>query len=116
MRAGFTYILTNKSRKVLYTGVTNNICRRLWEHRYHAPLTSFVGKYNVKHLIYFELHHTISEAISREKQIKSWKRERKVRLITVHNPEWKFLATFPEDKGLPKVEYPDYDDTLDRDL
>ena len=115
-KGGFTYILTNKHKAVLYTGVTNNLLRRLWEHHYQAPPSSFVARYNVKHLVYFELHLTIQEAIAREKQIKSWKREKKTRLIDIHNPEWKFLATFPKDRGLPEVEYPAYNEALDREL
>ena len=112
----YSYILTNSTRRVLYTGVTNDICSRMWQHWYESPESSFVYRYKVQYLIYFEMYHTIEEAISREKQIKSWSRKKKDRLINAHNPSQKFLAFFPDDGGLPEISYPDYDETLDKEL
>ena len=115
-KGGYVYILTNSTRTVLYTGVTKDICSRIWQHYYEAPETSFVSRYKVRNLIYFEMHQTIQEAIAREKQIKSWTRKKKDRLINAHNPSRKFLSFFPDDGGLPEILYPDYDETLDREL
>lgn len=115
-KGGYVYILTNSSRTVLYTGVTSDICSRMWQHWYEAPESSFVYRYNVKHLIYFEMYYTIEEAISREKQIKSWSRKKKDRLINAHNPDQRVLALYPDDGGLPEISYPDYDESLDREL
>ena len=89
----FTYITTNKSRKVLYTGVTNDLQARLHFHKEDAlsEKKTFAGKYNCYHLIYWERHQYIQHAIEREKEIKGWKRFKKVNLIDEFNPEWRFL-------------------------
>ena len=87
----FVYILTNKTNTVLYTGVTNNLARRLEEHR-HASLSSFTGRYRVTKLVYFEQTFDINFAIAREKQIKAGSRQKKIDLINSINPEWKDLA------------------------
>jgi putative endonuclease len=87
----FVYILTNKSNTVLYTGVTNNLARRLEEHL-HALPSSFTGRYKVTKLIYFEETSDINAAIAREKQIKAGSRQKKVDLINSTNPGWKDLA------------------------
>ena len=71
----FVYILTNKNNNVLYTGVTNNLVKRVYEHKNHLDKGSFTDKYNVTKLIYFEQTSDVKSAIEREKQIKSWKRE-----------------------------------------
>jgi putative endonuclease len=89
----YTYILTNKSKKVLYTGVTNDLRRRLYEHK-HIEKHSFCKKYNCFYLVYYEWFRNIEHAIDREKQIKRWRREKKVRLIEKCNPQWKFLNDF----------------------
>src|ERR1041385_5104468 len=83
----FVYILTNRSR-TLYVGVTNDLGRRLEEHR-NAPVTTFTGRYRLDVLVYFEEHRYILNAIAREKQLKGWRRERKVELIQSVNPGWK---------------------------
>lgn len=88
----YVYILTNKNKTVLYTGVTNNLKRRLYEHGVHNDhINSFTFKYNCYYLIYYEMHSDIREAIAREKQIKGWKRFKKEYLIKEFNPEWRFL-------------------------
>jgi putative endonuclease len=84
----YVYLLTNQHHTVLYTGVTNNLSRRLYEHK-HKLVPGFTQKYNVNKLIYFEHFTQIEEAIAREKQIKGWKREKKVQLIESLNPDWK---------------------------
>ena len=89
----FVYILTNKYKTVLYTGVTNDLKRRPEEH-YHDSISakkSFAGKYNCIYLVYFEVFEYIEHAIDREKQIKGWSRQKKENLITDFNKEWRFL-------------------------
>ena len=83
----FVYILTNKNNNVLYTGVTNDLSRRTWEHK-QKLMKGFTQKYNVDKLIYFELFDYIDLAISREKQIKAYSRAKKVSLINSLNPNW----------------------------
>ena len=87
----YVYILTNRYCTVLYTGVTNDLIRRVYEHRIHADKDSFTSKYNVTRLVYFEETSDIRAAIEREKQIKSWKRDRKTSLIMEMNPKWQDL-------------------------
>ena len=77
----YVYILTNRSHSVLYTGVTNNLIRRIYEHKNNADPNSFTAKYRVHKLVHFEETGDINEAIKREKQIKSWSREKKIALI-----------------------------------
>jgi putative endonuclease len=91
-RGGYIYILTNKNRTVLYTGVTSNLANRIYEHRTGKYKTSFTYKYNVKELIYFEEFNSIEEAIFREKQIKAGSRQKKLDLINGFNPDWKDLS------------------------
>lgn len=86
----YIYILSNKS-KVLYVGVTNNLNRRIYEHK-NKLLDGFSKKYNLTKFVYFESTKDISEAIRREKQLKNWKREWKIELIEKDNPEWKDLS------------------------
>jgi putative endonuclease len=87
-----TYILTNHERKVLYTGVTNNLERRLYEHFYGTDQpNSFTYKYKCFYLIWFERYQHINYAISREKEIKGWTRDKKNKLIENENPSWRFL-------------------------
>ena len=87
----FVYILSSKTNVTIYTGVTNNLERRLWEHRTHADPHSFTAKYNVEKLVFFEHTPSIEAAIAREKQIKSWSRKKKNELIEKQNPTWKDL-------------------------
>src|SRR5690606_5119140 len=89
----FVYITTNPNKTVLYTGVTNNLAVRLSQHHEDnvTDRKTFAGKYFCYNLIYFERFDNINYAIEREKEIKGWKRERKVTLINEFNPGWKFL-------------------------
>ena len=94
MKQYFVYIVTNKNKTVLYTGITNNLQRRLSEHYAKAneeKTTSFAGKYNAYNLLYFEVYGNAREAIAREKEIKGWRRSKKEALINSTNPDWKFL-------------------------
>jgi len=84
------YIITNKYRTVLYTGVTNNLLRRVWEHKNKLE-EGFTNKYNCDQLVYYEFHEDIRDAIEREKKIKSGSRKDKIDLINKKNPEWKDL-------------------------
>jgi putative endonuclease len=81
------YILANKTNSTLYIGMTNNITRRIYEHKNHI-MPGFTDKYNVTKLVYCEETHDINAAIAREKQIKKWNREWKDRLIGEGNPDW----------------------------
>ena len=84
----YVYILTNKNNTVLYTGVTKDLIRRVYEHKNNADPNSFTAKYKVHKLVYFEKTSDVKAAIDREKQIKSWKREKKVDLIVQSNPRY----------------------------
>jgi len=84
----YVYILTNKHKTVLYTGVTNDLVRRVYEHKNHADPKSFTAKYKTDRLVYFEQTSDVRSAIEREKQIKSWSRDRKTDLIFQSNPHW----------------------------
>ncbi len=90
----FVYILTNKNKTVLYTGVTNDMYRRISEHfEISKPFrhSSFAGWYNAYHLLYFECFDQVTNAIAREKEIKGWRRSKKEALINTLNPQWRFL-------------------------
>ena len=82
--------MTNKS-KTLYTGVTNNLTRRIYEHK-NKLIDGFTKKYNITKLVYFELFNNPDDAIRREKQIKGWIRKKKIELIESLNPSWKDLS------------------------
>ena len=84
----YVYILTNKNHTVLYTGVTSDLIRRVYEHKNHLDKDSFTAKYKVTKLVYYEETSDVTVAIEREKQIKSWNRERKTSLIMGMNPNW----------------------------
>ncbi len=86
------YIMTNRGRTVLYTGVTDDLPRRVVEHKLHVDPGSFTARYNVYCLVYFETTTDIVAAIRREKQIKGGSRAAKVSLIEAMNPEWKDLS------------------------
>jgi putative endonuclease len=92
MHQYFVYILTNKYKTVLYTGVTNDLIKRLFEHKNKLIKDSFTAKYNADILVYFENTEDAYSAISREKQIKAGSRAKKVELINTMNPEWKDLS------------------------
>ena len=89
-KRGYVYLLTNKANSVLYTGVTSNLAKRIYEHK-KKVVDGFTKKYNVEKLVHYELFDSIEEAISREKQIKGWLRRKKNDLIESTNPEWKDL-------------------------
>ena len=84
----YVYILTNRYRNVLYTGMTNDLIRRVYEHRNHLIKDSFTARYNVTRLVYFETTEDVRSAIEREKQIKSWPWTRKDQLVESQNPTW----------------------------
>ena len=86
--AYYVYMMTNRYRNVLYTGVTNNLIRRVYEHRNHLLKDSFTARYNITKLVYFEMTEDVRSAIEREKQIKSWNRARKDQLVESQNPTW----------------------------
>lgn len=88
----YVYIITNLHKTALYTGVTNNLYRRLLEHKYGVG-SKFTQRYNLNRLVYYEIYQDIKAAISREKQIKAGSRSRKVALINSFNPEWKDLGS-----------------------
>ena len=87
----YVYILSNDHKNVIYTGVTNDLVRRVYEHKNHLDKSSFTSKYNVENLVYFEVTTDIDSAIVREKQIKGWNRKRKDKLIETKNPNWNDL-------------------------
>ncbi len=92
-KGGTVYILTNKTRTTLYTGVTSDIISRIQEHRNKVYPGSFTARYNLTVLIYFENFSTIQEAIEREKKIKGKTRKNKEILINKMNPQWLDLST-----------------------
>jgi putative endonuclease len=89
-RQYYVYILTSKNNNVLYTGVTNSLSRRVFEHK-QKLIPGFTKKYNLIKLVYYEIFDNIYEAIKREKQIKGGSREDKIRLINKVNKDWKDL-------------------------
>jgi len=91
-RQYYVYILTNKTNKVLYIGVTNDLERRIFEHK-NKIVEGFTKKYNLNKLIYYEVTKDISSAIEREKQLKNWHRDWKINLVNSFNPMWKDLGT-----------------------
>ncbi len=88
----YVYIMTNKNNTVLYTGVCNDLMRRVWEHKHKVNPRSFTARYNICKLVYYEWGSDINAAIAREKQIKGWLRSKKIALIENENPEWKDLS------------------------
>lgn len=86
----YVYILASQRNGTLYTGITNDLRRRVWEHR-HDLVKGFTSEYGVHLLVYFEQAEDVEEAILREKRIKVWKRKWKLELIEKENPDWKDL-------------------------
>jgi putative endonuclease len=86
MKTSYVYILTNKGRTVFYTGVTSDLAKRMSYHR-EGKGSKFCSRYNVKILVYYEIHIDIRDAIKRETQIKRWNRQWKIDLIKSRNPE-----------------------------
>ena len=89
-RESYVYLLSSKHNNVLYTGVTNDLIRRVYEHK-NKLVAGFTKKYNVNRLVYYEVCSGIVIAIEREKQIKGWSRKKKHDLINTLNPEWSDL-------------------------
>jgi putative endonuclease len=87
----YVYIVQSASRRALYIGVTNNLHRRVWQHRTYAS-EGFSNKYNAVRLVYWESFDDIRSAIDREKQLKRWHREKKIWLIERLNPNWRDIA------------------------
>ena len=87
----YVYILSNKLNTVIYTGVTRDLIRRVYEHKHSLDPNSFTSKYDVKKLVYFESTSDVRAAIEREKQIKGWNRRRKNKLVESKNPSWEEL-------------------------
>jgi putative endonuclease len=96
------YILTNRS-KTLYTGVTNNLRRRIWEHKIGSG-SQFCKRYQIDRLVYYEGFDDVRYAIDREKRIKGWLRVRKIRLIVSVNPAWRDLSEGWYDRHLYQPE------------
>ncbi len=90
MKQPAVYILATGKRGTLYIGVTSNLLSRTWQHREHM-IDGFTKRYNVTLLVWYELHGTMYTAILREKQLKKWNREWKLRLVQESNPEWRDL-------------------------
>ena len=84
------YILSSQKNGTLYVGITDNLRRRVWENK-NNKVDGFTKKYEIHHLVYFEVHNNPESAIMREKQIKKWNRLWKIRLIEEKNPDWKDL-------------------------
>ncbi|CAC9974796.1 GIY-YIG nuclease family protein [Flavobacterium panici] len=89
----YVYIITNQNRSTFYIGVTNNLKARLVKHKENIELkvNSFAAKYYIEHLVYYEKFTWIQEAIVREKELKKWRREKKLELIKEFNPNFEFL-------------------------
>ena len=98
----YTYILTNKNHTVLYIGVTNDLKRRLKQHKQKSN-KGFSGKYNVEKLVYFESSRYVENAIKREKQLKKWNRAWKENLINEMNPDWNDLSWMLDEWGFRRV-------------
>ena len=87
----FVYIMTNWNDNVMYVGMTNNIVRRVYEHK-NKLIDGFTKKYNIIKLVYYETFQDVRLAIEREKEIKKWRREKKNKLVQTINPEWRDLS------------------------
>jgi len=87
MKNYYVYIMSSKRNGTLYTGVTSDLIRRVWQHKL-GETPGFTSRYKVDQLVYYEIHENVMMAISREKNIKAWKRNWKLRLIEQHNPDW----------------------------
>lgn len=90
MKEFYTYILASKKNGTLYIGVTSDLVKRIWEHKNNVT-ESFTQKYSVHTLVYYEIHSDFDTAVTREKKLKNWRREWKIKLIEENNPDWKDL-------------------------
>jgi putative endonuclease len=91
MKSFFVYMMTNKSRVVLYTGVTNSLTRRVWQHQ-NGTIEGFTRVYQVNRLVHYECFNDPRDAIAREKEIKGWRRAKKNALVETTNPKWADLS------------------------
>ena len=96
MHQYYVYMVTNRWKNVLYTGVTNSLERRIWQHK-HGEIRGFTKKYNCAFLVYFEIFERVEQAIAREKQIKGWLRAKKNALVATLNPEKDLAADWYDD-------------------
>jgi putative endonuclease len=87
----YVYIMTTFGNTSLYTGMTNDLIRRVYEHKHHLVVPSFTDKYHTEKLVYYEVSEYPRQAIEREKQLKGWRRSKKLALIKGFNPEWRDL-------------------------
>ena len=87
----YVYILSNTTNSTIYTGVTNNLVKRIYEHKNTLDPDSFTARYHIHKLVYYEATSDVTAAIEREKQIKSWNRKRKNQLVDGMNPRWEDL-------------------------
>ena len=92
MKEFYIYILANQKRVTLYIGVTSDVIKRIYQHKTNA-VKSFTKKYSVHRLVHYEIYDTFDVAVQREKNLKKWKREWKIKLIEENNPNWKDLYT-----------------------
>ena len=90
MKSYYAYILANRRNGTLYAGSTSDIVKRVWQHK-NKLIAGFTERYDIKLLVYYEIHATMIEAARREKRFKNWPREWKLNLIEEQNPEWKDL-------------------------
>lgn len=106
MKTYYVYMTTNRKEGVIYTGMTNNLEIRTRQHK-NKINKGFTSKYNADQLIWFEKHEYVWDAITREKEIKGWRRDKKINLIEAMNPDWedlypKLLSRFQRDNARPK--------------
>lgn len=94
MRTYYTYIMASHKDGVIYVGITNNIVRRSIEHKKGIG-SAYTRRHTIKKLVWFEEYQWVQDAIAREKQIKGWRREKKIRLIESQNPEWRDMSDYP---------------------
>ena len=100
-RQFFVYIMSNGPRSAThYTGITGNLAHRVWQHKNHL-VTGFTSRYNLTRLVYYEMFFHPALAIAREKEIKGWRREKKLKLIQAMNPQWNDLAAGWEERYKP---------------
>ena len=91
MKAFYVYMMTNRSSVVLYTGITNSLMRRVWQHQ-NGEVKRFTKTYKVNRLVYYERFNDPRDAIAREKEIKGWRRAKKNALVETKNPTWADLS------------------------
>ena len=87
----YVYILSNNTGTTVYIGVTNDLVRRVYEHRMKLDANGFTARYDIHKLVYYEVTNNVEAAIAREKQLKSWNRKRKNKLVETRNPNWEDL-------------------------